>query len=325
MNTPGFYKRIILTARRMASAFPMARRSDRSPEPNTMDWKTYCRTQLPKFLDRKGDLTPPWERFPTYEQYSMGWRMGFGEDWMGMWHVFLEDFTPSLESKRAYLYRHPPAPIPWANTLYRILYPSPDDQKPSSREVTEEHRALLLQDGLIKTDVAYSTWLSQQQGVDWPWENDQTPEDAARWRTRSFWFWSRQVAELRNNPAWQPPVPPENWQSCTNSFHSGKIPHLDTSKGLLTLAQMFSAGRVIPPWQLGLTLSNFEDSFDDDMGYVDAFRLWGITALDDREQLEIYLTVNNAPEEWENWAQEQLLPEGYFLINTKRRSNAPVR
>lgn len=30
---------------------------------------------------------PPWKVFPEYERYSMGWRMGPGEDY---WHAFHE-------------------------------------------------------------------------------------------------------------------------------------------------------------------------------------------------------------------------------------------
>jgi hypothetical protein len=51
-------------------------------------------------------------------------------------------------------------------------------------------------------------------------------------------------------------------------------------------AQHFpSAGRVTPPGQLGGTLEDFADSFENDMGYVDAFRLRGMSPFDDREHL----------------------------------------
>lgn len=36
---------------------------------------------------------PPWKAFPEYERYSMGWRMGPGEDY---WHAF-HDWILSLD------------------------------------------------------------------------------------------------------------------------------------------------------------------------------------------------------------------------------------
>jgi hypothetical protein len=70
---------------------------------------------------------------------------------------------------------------------------------------------------------------------------------------------------------------------------------------------MLSAGRVVPPWQLGMTFDDFADSFEDDMGYVDAFRLWGMSSFDDHEQLQCYLTANEVPELWQRWSEEQFL------------------
>jgi len=34
------------------------------------------------------------------------------------------------------------------------------------------------------------------------------------------------------------------------------------------------------------------------MGYVDAFRLWLMSAFDDRPHLERYLDAHEAPEDW---------------------------
>jgi hypothetical protein len=83
------------------------------------------------------------------------------------------------------------------------------------------------------------------------------------------------------------------------------VPSLDLRLGLLSLAQMLSAGRVVPPWQLGLSPADFADTFDDDMGFVDAFRLWGMHAFDDREQLQRYLAPTGVPAEWDGWAEER--------------------
>lgn len=273
-----------------------------------MDWKQFCRSRLHQFLDGNGDLAPPWERFPTYERYTIGWRMGSGEDWLGLWHVFLEDFEPAFEARLAYLRRHPPAPVTWADAVHGVLYPSSgDEERDDDEEAAAERRDALQGAGLIASDVAYSTWLSQQQGVRWPWESTEAPEEAARYWTRAFWFWSRQVAGLRSDPAWQPPVVPERWQSCAAPLRTGEVPSPDLRNGLLSLARMLSAGQVTPPWQLGQTLGDFGDSFNNDMGYVDAFRLWGMSSFDDREQLQSYLAATKAPEVWQHWTSEQFL------------------
>ena len=76
-------------------------------------------------------------------------------------------------------------------------------------------------------------------------------------------------------------------------------------RGLLTLARMPAAGWVVPPWKLGLRLADSRDTFDDDMGLVDAFRLWGMSAFDDRDTLEAFLTSKGVPGEWAVWAREQ--------------------
>src|SRR5690606_25733592 len=82
-----------------------------------------CLARLPEHLDDHGDLAPPWARFPTYERHTLGWRMGAGEDWLGLWHVFLERLEPAFEVRLAYLRRHPAAPVSWASSVYGVLYP----------------------------------------------------------------------------------------------------------------------------------------------------------------------------------------------------------
>jgi hypothetical protein len=271
-----------------------------------MDWKEVCRRRLPECLDRNGDLAPPWEQFPNYERYTIGWRMGAGEGWLGLWHVFLEDFDPSYEARLAYLRRHPPAPETWADMVHSVLHPSTRDDESEDR-IAAERRDTLRRAGLIASDVAYSTWLSQQQGVRWPWELVETPEQAARYWTRDLSFWSRQVAGMRGHTAWDPPAVPERWQACDAPLRTGRVNSPDLCKGLLSLAQMLAAGRVVAPWQLGMKLDDFADSFELDMGYVDAFRLWGMSSFDDHEQVQRYLSATGAPDEWKRWSVEQSL------------------
>jgi hypothetical protein len=278
-----------------------------------MDWKQHCLARLPAYLDDNGDLAPPWERFPHYERYTIGWRMGAGEDWLGLWSVFLEGLDPAFEVRLAYLRRHAAAPVTWAKSVHAVLYPpsrDDDDEDDDAdadddeERVAQARRTALLQMGLIASDVAYSTWLRQQQGVRWPWTYADTPEYAARYLTRDMELWSRQVAGLRSDPAWKTPPVPDEWQSCAAPLATGDPRPLDLDRGLLSLARSLAAGHVAPPWQLGLTIDDFADSFEDDMGYVDAFRLWGMSVFDDREHLQRYLGATRMPESWAGWIAE---------------------
>ncbi|MEM8789813.1 MAG: hypothetical protein AAGE76_16285 [Pseudomonadota bacterium] len=54
---------------------------------------------------------PPWTSFPEYSRYSMGWRMGSGEDY---WHAF-HSWIRSLESQDA--------------EAFISKYPEPEDWK----------------------------------------------------------------------------------------------------------------------------------------------------------------------------------------------------
>ncbi|WP_437595990.1 hypothetical protein WMF28_25730 [Sorangium sp. So ce590] len=280
-----------------------------------MSWKESCRSRLREHLDPQGDLPPPWERFPDYERHTLGWRMGAGEDWMGLWSVFLEQLAPDPESRIAYLRRHPPAPISWADAVHDVLYPAEggdeddsdeDDSDEDDPTAVVQRRSALLEQGLIASDVAFTTWLAQQKELSWPWEMYPTPEDAARYNTRELWFWSRQVAELRKGSGWTPPGVPESWRACAQALETGDAGMLDPHRGLLSLARVLCAGHVKAPWQLGLSLADFADSFEDDMGYVDAFRLWGMSAFDDADQLRRYLDATRMPPDWEAWVAEQL-------------------
>ncbi|WP_437677877.1 hypothetical protein [Sorangium sp. So ce131] len=277
-----------------------------------MDWKESCRSRLGEHLDAHGDLAPPWERFPDYERHTIGWRMGAGEDWLGLWSVFLEQLPPDPEARIAYLRRHPPAPISWADAVHDVLCPTgrgEDDDDGGDEDdpaAAARRRSALLEQGLIASDVSYSIWLGQQNDLRSPWEGGETPESAARYNTRAFWFWSRRVAELRRGGEWTPPAVPETWRACAHALASGDAGPVDPREGLLSLARMFCAGQVKAPWQLGLKLADFADSFDDGMGYVDAFRLWGMSAFDDAHHLRRYLEATRAPPGWEAWVAEQL-------------------
>ncbi|MFZ6875171.1 hypothetical protein ACO0LF_24155 [Undibacterium sp. Di27W] len=254
-------------------------------------------------LDVHGDIAPPWEKFPDYDRYTIGWRMGAGETWLKKWKSFIRQMPDEFELRLAYLKRHPAAPYSWADFVQDTLHPM---YKAEHAEDDRDQAYLkgLQELGLIASDIAYPTWLAQQDRVAWPWELNETPEEVARNWTRYLWFWSRQLAELRQDPDWQLPEVPTVWAACTSALQDARIIAPDLKQGLLTLAQMLAANQLTPPWQLGLSLSDFADTFDDDMGYVDAFRLWGMSAFDDAEYVKKLLDSTHAPEEWRSWATE---------------------
>jgi hypothetical protein len=203
----------------------------------------------------------------------------------------------------------------------------------------EDRRAALLEQGLIASDAAYPIWLAQQQGVHWPWSDCETPEKAAYYRTRELWFWSRQGAALRAEPGWTTPQVPRAWRACATPLATGAVGRLDLRRGLLSLAQLLSAGHVTPPWTLGLTPTSPTRSPTlvasttaarlaqsatrrSDMGYIDAFQKWGMEVFDDREHLKRYLDATRAPEAWAGWVVQFI---GVYAFVILARPGVEVR
>ncbi len=247
------------------------------------------------------ELAPPWEVFPTYERYTIGWRMGPGESYRHDWYDYLETLPPDYESRLEYLRRHAPAPLNWCNAVLDVLYPEREDNhEPSESEIAE-----LLRLGVTKYDAAYQTWLNQQTSIAYPWQFGESPEVIARYRTREFWFFSRQWYVKRTDSVLVNLEVPAQWQAIEPQVRTGLLEDVDSSRGLFTLAQMLCAHSILPPWSLGLSLEDFEDSFEMDMGYVDAYRLWMMHAFDDDQLLRQMLAETGIPADWEEWIEEQ--------------------
>jgi hypothetical protein len=250
-------------------------------------------------LNENDSMVPPWEKFPTYERYTIGWRMGHGEDYFYDWHIFIERLSNDYDTRLNYLKSHRPAPLNWCDHVFRVLYPENKSKQKFGGSSAETIKLLNL--GLIEHDVAYNTWLQQQTHLGWSWLVTKTPEDAARYDLREFWFFSRQLNDARKHGNLNIENVPSSWQKVETQLLTGHLGDINPTHGLLTLAQMLCAGSVQPPWELGLSVDDFAGSFEMDMGYTDAFRLWIMSAFDDDKLLRNMLQINGIPDNWIDW------------------------
>lgn len=254
---------------------------------------------------------PPWEQFPTIERYSIGWRMGCGEQYIGDWSGFFNSLPSDFDTRLAYFKRHRPAPLNWADWVANCLGLG-EEREDANAELIPQ----LKQYGVIEADAAYVTWLAQQSSLAWPWLGplDDTPEEFARYCTREFWFFSRQLNSRRQAGDVVFPELPTEWEPLRVQLHDAEIGNVDPKMGLQSLAQMLCAGIVLPPWTLGLTVDDFEDSFEMGMGYVDAFRLWMISGFDDDALLWEMLMHYGIPKDWKEWVSQRAV----FGLETRR-------
>jgi len=248
-------------------------------------------------------MIPPWEQFPTYTRYTIGWRMGSGEQYRYDWSDFLKtlpvDFDPRLE----YLRSHRPAPLNWGDTVLNVLYPATENDQKYGCSSTET--AKLLELGVIEHDAAYQTWRNQQSGLKFPWSFPvaESPENAARYCMRDFWFFSRQLHNNRADVSID--QIPNHWASVRTQLETGKLGDVFPENGLLTISQMLCAGDIQPPWNFGLTPDDFADSFEMDVGFCDAYRLWIMTSFDDDKMIREMLSEFGIPNDWTDWINEQ--------------------
>jgi len=251
-------------------------------------------------------MVPPWEKFPDYERMSIGWRMGPGEGYRYQWEEFIERLPEDRDDRKAYLKRHRPAPLTWGDIVLGVLDPELDVAMKFG--CTPEEIDSLLEQGLVAYDAAYHTWALKQRCIAWPWlfTVGDTPEEAARVHTREFWFFSRQLAAARGKRTADPGEVPAEWQRVLPQVLTGRLGEVDPKRGLLTLAQMLCAGQVQPPWTLGLSPSDFTNSYEEDMPFCDAFRLWMACAFDDGRLLRNMLETAGVPTEWKEWIDEHM-------------------
>jgi hypothetical protein len=82
-------------------------------------------------LRKTAELPAPWEKYPTYPRYCIGWRMGSGESFWEDWHDWFGSLSP--EQRTAYRERHPEI-SQWAGFYEGVSKHSlpdvPEDQGP---------------------------------------------------------------------------------------------------------------------------------------------------------------------------------------------------
>ena len=50
-------------------------------------------------LKHKKIMPPPWLAFPEIERYSIGWRMGYGEDYIDWFGHWLDTLSPEEQTE----------------------------------------------------------------------------------------------------------------------------------------------------------------------------------------------------------------------------------
>lgn len=230
-------------------------------------------------LDELGELVPPWQKFPHLSRHSVAWRLGAAEEHLVMWLLFQERLG---KERFQYLRRQARAPFTWADQVWKIL-------EPGAPEKLEQ----LVEWQLVESDVAYTNWRAAFHQPVWIWERTVLdPREAARYLTREFAFQSRRLGEMD-----RPPALPQGWH--------GPEPY--AGDGLLFLAHQLCAGRVAPPWSIGLQPSDFTGSIDErDMSYSDAFRHWCREYFDDLPQWRRYLQPHPPTSTWREWIDEHI-------------------
>ena len=267
----------------------------------------YYERELKEHMNTRGDVAPPWVKYPHYERFTIGWRMGGGEDHLHLWGHYLKTLGDE-DARLRHLRRHGLAPMNWSASVLSALRPALYGELDEGADATRELLALEL--GLAASDVAVENFGAALARGDAPapsWVSGQAPASSARYGLRELWFHGRlhHRARRRGDAVYLELAP--SWSHLTDALRSGTLPQLDASRGLASIAAACVAGEVPGPWSLGMELGDFADTFDTSMNYVDAYRLWLMSCIDDSAQLEGLLDAQGAPVAWRAWAFEQAI------------------
>lgn len=216
-------------------------------------------------------LAPPWVRYPSYTRYTIGWRMGSGEDWMWRWGQAIEPLDAA--ARYAYFKSQRPAPKTWASFVWQALDPS----RSFEAEPNAEALMWLAAEGLIGDDVAYGNWRASldQDSPSPPWaqvEDEEALRRLGRYQPRALFFYGRYAQDEGHAPP--PPLP------CPS-----------TTAGYARLAWEARLNPWLPaPWQWGEMAS--EGAAGD---YGHAWRSWISACFDDAVMWQAYRSRLDPP------------------------------
>lgn len=84
---------------------------------------------IKKYIEKYGEVPPPWIFAPEFHPYSMGWRMGDGESHIMFLSEWMSQQKMNFDEKVAYLHRYP-APPRWYQWMVSFLWENlPDDME----------------------------------------------------------------------------------------------------------------------------------------------------------------------------------------------------
>lgn len=239
------------------------------------------------------ELPPPWARHPEIPAGSIGWRMGYGEDYLTEWHDWLARQPKDRPRRLAYLRRHVAAPRTWSHMVAYVLEPDHEDDGGANIEP-------LLAEGLVGDDVAMGAWETiHGQSPTAPWAATWRPPTVGgvvRYSGRELTFWARWCARQRAGgqlDAWlqSVPAPEPAWAPLRDAVRDGVAPRgvrPTTEWDRLSLL-VAAHGEAPPPWVLGEAPAPFGDRYEDDASYADAWSVWVYEAFDDGPSWRAYL------------------------------------
>ncbi|HAS42473.1 MAG TPA: hypothetical protein DCS93_18485 [Microscillaceae bacterium] len=82
------------------------------------EWYIQSKTD---YLEKYGDVPPPWVYEPDAHPFSIGWRMGGGESHIMVLGEWLEEKAFSFDEKLAYVKKYP-APARWYYWIVGFLW-----------------------------------------------------------------------------------------------------------------------------------------------------------------------------------------------------------
>ena len=92
------------------------------------DWYLKARDE---YLEKYGDVPPPWVYAPNTHPYSLGWRMGGGESHLMVLGEWLEEKELDFNERLEYLQKYPPSPR-WYQWVVHFLWDIVDTDFPES-------------------------------------------------------------------------------------------------------------------------------------------------------------------------------------------------